>query len=106
MFTTSELIPWPLTNDPYETMSEFKKLGHSDDFKRSVVQHVSKILRYSHDYSRILTHAEQNIRVLSKYYSRIKSTRLAELLGLSEEVSKLTLLAPHIEISLCTRCPL
>jgi len=65
MFTTSELIPWPLTNDPYETMSEFKKLGHSDDFKRSVVQH--------------------NIRVLSKYYSRIKSTRLAELLGLSEE---------------------
>mmetsp|Transcript_29938 Transcript_29938/g.41724 ORF Transcript_29938/g.41724 Transcript_29938/m.41724 type:complete len:447 (-) Transcript_29938:103-1443(-) len=64
LFTTDELIPWPL-NDEFKTSGEFKSMGYDAQFQRSVVQH--------------------NIRVLSKYYSRIKSERLAFLLGLSEE---------------------
>mmetsp|Transcript_10146 Transcript_10146/g.19470 ORF Transcript_10146/g.19470 Transcript_10146/m.19470 type:complete len:459 (-) Transcript_10146:114-1490(-) len=62
LFTTNELIPWPFDSDEYKIMDEFKALGYEEDFQKSVVQH--------------------NIRVISKYYSRIQSPRLSTLLGL------------------------
>lgn len=65
LFTTQELIPWPLVDDKYDIIAQFKAIGKESDFQRSVVQH--------------------NIRVLAKYYARISSPRLANLLGLSDE---------------------
>eukprot|EP00467_Chlorarachnion_reptans_P008474 CAMPEP_0114507630 /NCGR_PEP_ID=MMETSP0109-20121206/12123_1 /TAXON_ID=29199 /ORGANISM="Chlorarachnion reptans, Strain CCCM449" /LENGTH=453 /DNA_ID=CAMNT_0001686417 /DNA_START=53 /DNA_END=1414 /DNA_ORIENTATION=- len=66
LFTTNELIPWPMTKKEHVKIpDEFKELGYEENFQKSVVQH--------------------NIRVLSNYYDRIKSDRLATLLGLSDE---------------------
>eukprot|EP00741_Cyanophora_paradoxa_P021300 tig00021348_g20560.t1 len=69
-FLTSELIKWPLLEELYRAELNGMDIFAGDagkarwaDFAKRVVEH--------------------NIRVISKYYSRISSARLAELLALS-----------------------
>lgn len=73
LFTTDELMAWPLpseeewTRDPIFADSEEGKKRYSDLKKRSV---------------------QHNIRTIAKYYHRITSARLAELLSLDADATE------------------
>lgn len=76
LFSTSELIRWPVLLEQYSeelaTIASEVKLetkGDAVNWKPALHDRVT----------------EHNLRVMSKYYSRIRLERLAELLDLSEE---------------------
>lgn len=76
LFSTDELIRWPVLMDQYRndlvTVADLSK----DDVK-------DEDLKWEAALQERVT--EHNLRVMSKYYSRIKLQRLAELLDLPEE---------------------
>merc|ERR1712113_770348 len=72
IFLTNELAPWPLANEAeVKAHSAFQESPHEgaearwDMLKKRVVQH--------------------NIKVISGYYDQIHTSRLCELLGLSDK---------------------
>ena len=106
LFTTDELMPWPLPSDQvwkqdaiFADPEEGKK--RYDDLMKRVVQHVrlslslslavplslslSLLLFLSQSVIVFLFLPYQNIRTIAKYYHRVSSRRLAELLRLSAD---------------------
>jgi len=74
-FLTDEIMPWPQIESQYKEellkLDAFKASNAAtlwEDFKTRVIEH--------------------NIRVVAKYYSRISTKRLAELLNLDEAVTE------------------
>ena len=82
LFTVPELMRWPLVSETYgphltstdvfstslsSTSSEDEKQAHTryDDLRKRVIEH--------------------NVRVIAKYYTRIRTPRLCQLLDLSEQ---------------------
>ncbi|SCU92676.1 LANO_0E01728g1_1 [Lachancea nothofagi CBS 11611] len=70
LFTTPELMRWPIVKDTYETFLNADNVAfgsneaHWEDLRKRVIEH--------------------NLRVVSKYYTRINLSRLNELLDLTE----------------------
>ncbi|SCU99269.1 LAFA_0G23002g1_1 [Lachancea sp. 'fantastica'] len=70
LFTTAELMRWPIVKESYETFLNADdvafgaRTNHWDDLRKRVIEH--------------------NLRVISKYYTRINLSRLNELLDLTE----------------------
>ncbi|SCU92058.1 LADA_0F14004g1_1 [Lachancea dasiensis] len=70
LFTTPELMRWPIVKDTYENFLNAddvafgSRQNHWDDLRKRVIEH--------------------NLRVVSKYYTRITLSRLNKLLDLTE----------------------
>lgn len=83
-FSTNELIRWPVLMEQYRTeLTSVAALG-KDEVK-------DEDLKWDTALQERVT--EHNLRVMSKYYSRIKLQRLAELLDLSEDQTERKLAA-------------
>lgn len=73
-FTTAELISWSVINEQYEGL-----LRQADVFLRNTTDGDK---RWKDFKSRIVEH---NIRIMAKYYSRIRLERMSQLLNLSAD---------------------
>merc|ERR1712019_103124 len=71
LFKTDELIQLPLPEDALEALAE-----QSPVWEGAYTAELAEVFR-----KRVVQH---NIRVISKYYRRMSSPRLAELLGITE----------------------
>lgn len=71
LFTTQELMRWPIVKKTYEPILSKDDVAFGDDHK----EHWDDLQK------RVIEH---NLRVISQYYSKITLTRLNELLDLSE----------------------
>ncbi|KAI0562978.1 Proteasome component [Gracilaria domingensis] len=76
LFSTDELIRWPILMEQYKT-----ELGAVAALAEADVK--DEDLKWTAALQERVT--EHNLRVMAKYYSRIRLDRLAELLDLSEE---------------------
>lgn len=76
LFTTNELMRWPIVKETYEPILNKDKVIFGTDNVNDNKHHWDELKK------RVIEH---NLRVISKYYSRITLARLNELLDLNEE---------------------
>jgi 26S proteasome regulatory subunit N5 len=81
LFTTQEVIITPFSQqnifENQESLSKFDYFLNADNDTLSSTKHFRKLLN-----TRIIEH---NLRIISKYYQRIRFNRLEQLLNLSQE---------------------
>lgn len=75
IFMKQELMRWPIFKQNFETVLLSDKIAFNSDDKENNAIHWKEL------HKRIIEH---NLRIISKYYSRITLKRLNELLDLSE----------------------
>jgi len=74
-FTTQEIIAWPLEKSLQETLGKHSVFSDEKLWGECLKKWTERLRK------RVLQH---NVRVMSKYYSRVRLGRLAELIGLPE----------------------
>ncbi|KAL0083537.1 PCI domain-containing protein [Phycomyces blakesleeanus] len=74
LFVTDELMRWPMIEDKYGEL-----LGKTSVFKKSAEDGQKRWKELHH---RVIEH---NIRVIAKYYTRVSTKRLGQLLDLNEK---------------------
>jgi 26S proteasome regulatory subunit N5 len=88
-FTTQEIIAWPFSKETQQVLSKHPVFSNVDMFGEKRVKEWTKRLR-----RRVLEH---NVRVISGVYSRIRLTRLAEMIGLGAKEAE-SLVADMVSI--------
>lgn len=80
LFTTNELMRWPIVKETYEPILNNDKVVFGTDNINNNKHHWDELKK------RVIEH---NLRVISKYYSKITLARLNELLDLNEEETEI-----------------